>query len=132
MEKLIINLGASSDHFGAYAENCEGIYGAGDTVQEAKENVLEGLKLFIKYNEDKLPDILKGEYEIEWKFDVASFLKYYSGIFSKPALEHITGINQKQLFHYASGKSRPTAKTIGKIDTAFRRFANEMSQIRFT
>jgi predicted RNase H-like HicB family nuclease len=131
MEKLIINLGAGSNHFGAYAENCEGIYGAGDTVQETKDNVLEGLRLFVKYNENNLPDILKGEYEVEWKFDVASFLKYYANIFSKPALERITGINQKQLFHYASGKSKPTEKTVKKIDSAFRRFTSELSQVHF-
>jgi predicted RNase H-like HicB family nuclease len=129
MEKLIIILGASSDHFGAYAENCEGIYGAGDTVQEAREDVMEGLRLFVEYNKDNLPEILAGGYEIEWKYDVASFLKYYSGIFSKPALERITGINQKQLFHYASGKSKPSGKTVRKIEHAFRRFAEELNQV---
>ena len=35
--RIIINIGASADHFGAYAENCEGIYAAGDSVEEAKK-----------------------------------------------------------------------------------------------
>ena len=131
MEKLIIKIGASSDHFGAFAENCPGIYGAGNTVQEAKDNVLEGLKLFVEHNQNNLPDILKGDFEIDYHFDVASFLSYYSKIFSKPALEHITGINQKQLFHYASGLKKPSEKTVRKMDSAFRRFAGEMSQVHF-
>lgn len=37
MEKLIITICASKDSFGAYAENCEGIYGAGDTVAATRE-----------------------------------------------------------------------------------------------
>jgi len=130
MQKLIIHLGASSDHFGAFAENCYGIYGAGNTVQEAKENVLEGLRLFVEQNKDNLPDILKDNYKIEYHFDIPSFLQYYSKIFTKPALGHITGLNQKQLFHYVSGKRNPSKKTIEKIDSAFNRLADELSQVR--
>jgi len=132
MEKIIIKMGASSDHFGAYSENCPGIFGAGNTVHEAKENVLKGLKLFIDQNKNNLPDILKGDYELEYKFDIPSFLSYYSKIFTKPALERITGINQKQLFHYESGLRNPSEKTVKKIETAIHEFSNELNQIHFT
>jgi predicted RNase H-like HicB family nuclease len=131
MEKLIISIGASSNHFGAYAVNCPGIYGAGDTVVEAKKNVLEGLRLFIEHNRDNLPEILKKEHEIEYLFDVQSFLHYYSGIFTKSALERITGINQTQLSHYVSGYRNPSPKTVRKLDEAIRRFAGELSQTHF-
>ena len=132
MEKLIISVGASSNHFGAFAENCPGIYGAGNTVQEAKENVLEGLRLFVEQNKTHLPDILKGQYEIEYRFDVPSFLQYYSKIFTKPTLERITGINQKQFFHYTSGRRNPSKKTVEKIDHALYRLTEELSQVRLT
>ncbi len=133
MEKIIITIGASKDHFGAYAENCPGIYGGGNTVQEAKENALEGMRLFIKTrSKSELPEILKGEYKIEYNFDIPSFLAYYSGIFTKSALERITGINQKQLFHYASGIRKPSEKTIQKMDKALHKFTEELSQIRLT
>jgi predicted RNase H-like HicB family nuclease len=130
MEKLIINLGASSNHFGAYAENCEGIYGAGNTVEEAKENVLEGLRLFIEYNEDRLPDILKGAYEIEWKYDVQSFMNYYHKLFNCSALERITGINQKLLHHYASGLKKPREAQRKKIEASLHRLGSELLAVR--
>jgi len=130
MEKLIIHLGASANHFGAFAENCYGIYGAGNTVQEAKENVLEGLRLFVEQNRDNLPDILKNKYEIEYHFDTPSFLQYYSNIFAKPALERITGINQKQLVHYISGKRNPRKKTMEKMYSSIHRLADELNQVR--
>ena len=129
---IIIQIGASANHFGAFATNCPGIYGAGKTAKEAKENVLEGLKLLIEENESNLPDILKGDYVIEYKLDVPSFLSYYSKIFTKPALERITGINQKQLFHYESGHRNPSEKTIKKIESSFRKFSDELSLISFT
>jgi len=130
MEKLIINVGASSNHFGAFAENCPGIYGAGNTVHEAKKNVLEGLRLFVEQNKVQLPDILKGEYEIEYRLDVPSFLQYYSKVFTKSALERITGINQKQFFHYVSGIRNPSKKTVEKIDNALHQLADELTQVR--
>ncbi|MEN9349436.1 MAG: hypothetical protein RL372_414 [Bacteroidota bacterium] len=36
--------------YSAYAENMEGIYGGGNTVEEAKESINTSLKLYNKYN----------------------------------------------------------------------------------
>ena len=130
MEKLIINIGASSDHFGAFAENCQGIYGAGNTVAEAKENVLEGLKLFVEHNKNNLPEILKGEYEIAYQYDVQSFLNHYNKIFTNVALERITGINQKLLHHYASGLKKPREMQRKKIETALHNFGYELLTVK--
>jgi len=130
MEKIIINIGASSDHFGAYAENCPGIYGAGDTPAAAKQNALEGLKLFIESNKkENLPEILKGEYEIEYQFDTQSLLQYYAKIFNKTALERMTGINQKQLHHYSSGIKRPRVTQRKKIETALHSLGRELMTV---
>ena len=83
MKTLIIIVGASPDHFGAYAENCPGIYGAGDTAEEAKQNALKGLELFVDSRDKKdLPAILQGEYDIVYKYDTQSFLNYCNRIFS--------------------------------------------------
>ncbi|MDR2384118.1 MAG: hypothetical protein LBD80_00450 [Tannerella sp.] len=46
-------------------------------------------------------------------------------------MERLTGIHQKQLFHYASGLCKPLAQTVKKLDDAIHRFANELSQVRF-
>ena len=127
MEKIIITVGASSDHFGAYAENCDGIYGAGDTPEAAKQNALESLKLLFKYHKyEDLPDILKGEYTIVYKYDTQSFLKHYNSIFTNVALERMTGINQKLLHHYASGLKKPRLAQRKKIETALHRLGEEL------
>jgi len=131
METLKIIIEKSKDHYGAYADNCEGIYGAGNTVEEARQNVMDGLNLFIKYNKENLPEILQGEYEIEYHFDVPSFLKHYSTIFTKSAIQRMTGINQTQLTHYVSGFRKPSEKTVKKLDIAIHGLSKELSQVHF-
>jgi len=127
MKTLIVTIGASSDHFGAYAENCPGIYGAGNTAEEAKQNALEGLKLFVDSRDKKdLPAILQGEYDIVYKYDTQSLLNYYNRIFSNVALERLTGINQKLLHHYSSGLKKPRYTQKKKIETALHDLGKEL------
>ena len=131
MKTIIITIGASSDHFGAYAENCPGIYGAGNTAEEAKENALKGLELFINSREKKdLPAILQGEYTIVFQYDTQSFLNYYNKIFSNVALERLTGINQKLLHHYSSGLKKPRLQRRKKIETALHRLGKELLAVQ--
>jgi predicted RNase H-like HicB family nuclease len=127
--KIIIE--KSSDYYNAYAENCEGVYGAGDTVDKAKTNAFEGLELLKETRpENEWPEILKGDYDIEYKFDAQSFLTYYAGVFSKPALEKLTGINQKQLHHYATGLRKPREAQRKKIETALHKLGSELMAVR--
>ncbi|MDR0681678.1 MAG: hypothetical protein LBG15_07525 [Dysgonamonadaceae bacterium] len=127
MKKIIVTVGASSDHFGAHAENCPGIYGAGDTPEAAKQNALEGLNLLVKYNKrEDLPDILKGEYTIVYRYDTQSFLKHYNSIFTNVALERLTGINQKLLHHYSTGLKKPRPAQRKKIENALHQLGEEL------
>ena len=128
MEKLSITICKGDESYGAWIENLPGVYGEGETVEDAKDSISKGLELYTKHNK-QLPAILQHEYELEYRLDIPSFLDYYSKVFSKPALEKMTGINQKQFFHYASGRSKPSMKTVKKIDEAFRHFAGEMNQM---
>lgn len=126
-QKIIITICASKDSFGAYSENCEGIYAAGNTVAEAKEDVLEAIRL-IKENlpQDRWPDAIKGDYTIEWHYDVQSLLQYYQGIFTNAALERLTGIHQKQLWNYANGVSKPRPAARQKIQNALHSLGAEL------
>lgn len=131
MSTITIVIEKSSDFFDAYAENCEGVYGAGSSVEEARKNVLCGLDLLKETRpESEWPDVLKEEYNIEYKYDTESFLSYYERIFSKPALERLTGINQKQLHHYATGLKKPREPQRKKIESALHKLGNELLSIK--
>jgi hypothetical protein len=121
--------------FGIYIDLKEnqlnyGVIGEGATVKEAIADFY-GCYDDIKqsFNEDNEPF---QEAEFEFAYDVASFLNYYQKIFSKAGLENITGINQKQLGHYASGLKRPRPETVKKIETSLHMLAQELNQVQFS
>lgn len=124
MKKIKIIIEKSSDSYGAYAENLNGIYGAGDTVEECKQSILDAIETLKEL--DNCPPVLKGDFEIIYKFDSESFLSYYKGIFTNAALEKMTGINRKQIQHYASGHRKPKEVTIKKFETALHSLGKEL------
>ena len=126
MRHLKIVLEKTKDGYSAYAENAEGVYGAGHTADEAKQSIIEAIALLKKYNKANVPAILKGEYKLVFRFDTESLLNYYKGIFSNAALQRITGINQKQIQHYAAGLKKPREAQLRKIETALHKLGNEL------
>ena len=62
MKQLTIIIEKTKDLYSAYAESMEGIYGGGNTIEEAKESINTSLKLYEKYN-----NLTKQEYEICYK-----------------------------------------------------------------
>jgi len=129
MKQLKIVIGRSKDNYGAYAENAPGIYGEGDNVEEAKQSVLEAITFYKEHAPINTPPVLKGEYELVYKFDTQSFLNYYKGIFTNAALERITGINQKQLQHYATGLRSPRPLQAKKIEAALHKLGAELMAV---
>lgn len=130
MKQLKIIIERSKDQYCAFAENVEGIYGEGETVKEAKKSIDDAVKLFKKYNkENYIPQILQGEFEIVYKFDMQSLLNYYNKIFTNAALERLTGINQKQIQHYSTGLKKPRAEQAKKIETALHSLGAELMAV---
>ena len=54
----------------------------------------------------------------------------YCGIFTKSGLEKLTGINQKQLWHYANGKSLPRRAQVQKIVEALHRLGTLICSVQ--
>lgn len=101
-----------------------GFIGMGKTVDETISDLQDS------YQEAKqmltaLPDM-----SFEYKFDTASFLHYINGKLNLADLQNITGVNRHQLSHYATGQSRPSAKTVRRIQEGISRFADTLKQVR--
>ena len=130
MEKIVMLIGKSSDYYGAMSENCDGIYAAGPDIEAVKADTykaIEGIKRNLP--EDRWPEQIKGDFEIEWKFDVPSFLEYYGGFLSLAGLERMTGIHQKQLSNYLHRRAVPRQKQADRIINGLRKFAREILSI---
>ncbi|TXT31988.1 MAG: hypothetical protein FD136_1378 [Chitinophagaceae bacterium] len=66
MNTIKIKIEKTKDQYTAYAENVEGIYGGGDTVEKVKESILNAIILYKRYNKNSLPDILKDNYALKY------------------------------------------------------------------
>ncbi|MCF0052007.1 type II toxin-antitoxin system HicB family antitoxin [Dyadobacter sp. LJ53] len=126
MKIIKVTIARSKDFFGAHSENVKGLNGGGETIEDVKKSLLECIEIVKTFDDKNIPAALKGEYEIEWKLDVGSFLTYYKGIFSQSGIARLTGINEKQLNHYASGLKKPRPAQAKKIEAALHRLGSEL------
>lgn len=104
MKRLCVIIERTANNYSAYIDGLDGVVAIGSSVKDIKKNILASidvLKAECKEFGDEIPEEILGEYSLSFKMDVKSMLDFYSGIFTKAGLERITGINQKQLWHYA-------------------------------
>ncbi len=133
MEKAIAIIERASDgNYSIYMDADDLDYlvtGTGSTVEEAKK-VFEGGYEDMRrvYAEEGRPF---KEVEMTYKYDMASFLAYYSKVMSMAGLSRLTGINQQQLSHYVTGRRHPSPKTVEKMQTAIQAFAHDLGTVRF-
>jgi len=119
---------------GTYSVFCkaEMFTGMGETPDLAKQNMLEQMSFYKEAcTEDghEYPTFLDQDFEIVYKFDTQSLLKYYSGVITPAALERLSGINRKQLWSYLHGRSKPRKTQVDKIEKALHNLGNELSSI---
>lgn len=132
--KLVVIVEFSDNNLSAYVRDIDGIAVTGKNIKEIKESIKEAIDLYIEASKEmelELPDVLKCEYRLVYKYDLCSFLNAYSSVLGKAALENLTGINQKQLWHYASGKRKPSKQTLEKVANSIHEFAKELSESQF-
>jgi hypothetical protein len=122
----------SDNKYSAYMDSYDfdfGLAGFGDTVQDALTD------FYAAYDEEKAICEKEGKtapaLEFDIRYDVSSFLDYFSEMLSKSGLEKITGINQKQLWHYSSGMRRPRPQTVKHIEQKLHIFADALKQVHF-
>jgi hypothetical protein len=133
MKKLVARIGYAEHNYSAVLElpdevivvthkNFEGIKQAvKDSLDFSKEGHLE--------SGDVVPDWVKDGYEIDYKMEISALLQYFDGILTRSALSRITGINERQLGHYATGHRKPRAKQRERIIEGFHRLGKEFSSV---
>ncbi|MBT0552519.1 type II toxin-antitoxin system HicB family antitoxin [Riemerella anatipestifer] len=125
MKTIKVIIEKSSDgFFGAYAENVEGIYGSGEDVKAVKQSILDAIE-----TNKEIGNFTYSDYQIKYCFDAESLLQYYKGILSNPTFEQLTGINQKQIHHYATGLKKPRKAQRQKIQDALHNLGRELLAI---
>ena len=104
------------------------VFTVGNDLKEIELNIREAIELYLEDNPNPC-EALSYEYELKYRVDTATFLNYYSNIFTKAALSRITGINERQLWHYAAGVHKPRNKQTEKIKKGIRSLTKELESI---
>lgn len=133
MEHVAVTVEKSENNYSAYIETLPGCITTGKSMEEIRVNMYEAVKAHLKISHergDRIPSAFNSGYFFSFRFDAGSLLSYYKDIFTNSALERMTGINQRQLQSYASGKCRPLKPQIVKIQNALHRLGEELLDIK--
>ncbi len=133
MENLVVNVSRTEKGYSASCALLPGwVVAVTGNFDDLENEVKESIDFYVdcaKEDNDEYPTIFDGEYTIDYKFDVQSLLCFYQNIFSFSALQYITGINQRQLSHYAAGRSKPRIEQSRKIIDGLHRLAAELNRV---
>ncbi len=102
----------------------------GRTLDEVKKNMDEALSFHLEgLQEDGLPipEELTEPREYEWHLSTRALLRYTEGLVSRAAIAKMTGINQQQLSHYASGYRKPRPSMSARIRDGVRKIAQALT-----
>lgn len=132
MKEVKVFIEMSSYGYSAYMDDTPlgySVIGEGKTVEEAIEDFNLAYADMREYYERQSKPFEEIHYT--FYYDTASFLQEYCKAFSLAGLERITGVSQTQLGHYLHGRSKPTKKTIAKIEKGVQAFAHSLTAVRF-
>lgn len=123
----------TGNNFCAYVPLLPGCVSTADNLSEMKKNIREAVDFHVAgslEDHDPLPEIFKGEYELDFILSTGALLQAYSGIFTKAALSRITGINERQLWHYAAGVRKPRSAQARRIQEGINRLGRELMSLQ--
>jgi hypothetical protein len=135
MVKVIAYIERGKDgSYGVYVDLQEdrlnyGLLGEGKTAEDAIEDFCASYEEMKALHEEEGSSFVEAEFE--YRYDMPSFLNYYSSQLTLAGLGRITGVNQHQLSHYATGRKHPRPAMVKKIETALHNFSKELSQVHF-
>ncbi len=132
MKKAVVEIFYTGNNFCAHAPDLPGCVSTGTTLSEVKAMIGEAIAFHVESsieNNDTLPEVFRGQYGLDFKITVEALLNAYSDVFTKAALSRITGINQRQLWHYASGLRKPRPMQRKRIEQGLHKLGKELLDI---
>lgn len=128
-EKVIVNINYPGKNFTAHTPILPGCISTASTLEEIKKNIGEAIAFHVEgslADHDPIPDLFKGNFELEFVLSTEALLEAYSNIFTKAALSRITGINERQLWHYAAGLRKPRPAQRKRIEEGLHNLGEQL------
>jgi predicted RNase H-like HicB family nuclease len=132
MKTITVILEKGKDGYGVSFEDIPNVYGFGKTVEDAKKDAKDVLDFFVNTSKEfnkSVPEVLTGNYELDFRFDISTILDYVSGTITQSALAKATGINVAQISHYATRRTKPRESQRKKIINGLHQIAKELLSV---
>jgi predicted RNase H-like HicB family nuclease len=132
MQKVIVEVGYMDGSYSAHIPELPGCVAAGNSLEDVQALMTEAVPFHIegqRTSGGEVPALFDGEWGFEYRLTVEALLNQYSGIFTKAALSKITGINERQLWHYASGLRHPRERQRKRIENGLHTLGAQLSSL---
>jgi hypothetical protein len=133
MEKVIVNISWSGKNYCAGAEINGMVLVTNKTLEGVKAEFADTFKFHIDgsvADGDILSeDLVRGDYEFDFKLEVSALLHSLDGVVTRSAIARVTGINERQLGHYASGFRNPRPEQRQKIIMGIHHIGSDLSSV---
>jgi predicted RNase H-like HicB family nuclease len=137
MEKIKVLVSWSENNYSACTDDYSSLNGViiatGKTFDKLKAEFQSAIKYHIDgclSDGDVLPEWLKnGNYELDYELQTSALLHRLDGLVTRSAIARITGINEKQIGHYASGIRNPRPKQRQRIINGIHSISRELASV---
>ena len=132
MEKVIVEVSYSGKNYSAHIPILPGCVTTGSTLVEIRKHVEEIVPFHIegmREDNDEYPSVFNDKYEFIYKLSAETLINEFSGIFTKAALSRVTGINERQLWHYAAGVRHPRQMQRKRIVNGLHKLGKELLSV---
>ena len=111
MEKIKVNISWSGDNYCAGIEYEGMVVVTNKSLEKLYNEASEAFNFHLKGLDNKNAD----NFEFEYIYEVSALIHRLEGIVSLAAISRATGINERQIWHYASGLHNPRPAQREKI-----------------
>ena len=136
MEKINVKIGWSGNNYSCIADDSalNGIILATNkTLEGLKSDFQESLQFhiegYIKGGEQLPKWLISGQYELNYVMEISALLHSLDGILTRSAIARISGINERQIGHYAAGIRTPRPAQRNKIINGIHKIGRELATI---
>ena len=119
--------------YGIYAPDFKGLFGYGETEEEAKESLCDAIESQIEYYEENgkdVPEALQGNTEFEYHYDISAFFKAFPFI-NTSAFARAIGINPSLMRKYKERIAFAGDKQKAIIQVGLNAIVKKLSTVQF-
>jgi len=137
MEKIKVLVGWCNKNYSVATDDYDRLNGiviaTGATFERLKKEFESALKFHIEgclADGDSIPEwLLNGDYEIEYELATSALLHSLDGILTRSAIARVTGINERQIGHYALGIRNPRPEKRKQIVDGIHQISRELASV---